>query len=195
MKTIKIIATVIIGISIAFLGELLAYHVFANYNQGGWINGFLGITAFIAIFGGVILTIAYPISLAGKAEAYFNKKGNFINFLAGTSAFLFMTAPFVIATVTFYHFTGKYHDEQLEQFGMVTTVRIESEITGENSRHDLCFRFKHHGKTWKGMLDFWHYQVGDSVEVIFSSENPNETEWYQKYLEDTRSEVFLDSPK
>jgi hypothetical protein len=34
------------------------------------------------------------------------------------------------------------------------------------------------------MLDHWNYHVGDTIEIIYSSQNPNEHEWYEKYLED-----------
>jgi hypothetical protein len=38
------------------------------------------------------------------------------------------------------------------------------------------------------MLDAWQYQIGDSAQIIYSSQNPNETEWFNKYLEDKENE-------
>ncbi len=58
---------------------------------------------------------------------------------------------------------------------------LESEIKGRSSRHDLCFTFRHNQRTWHGMLDHGQYEVGDSAVIIYSSQNPNEVEWFEKY--------------
>ncbi len=182
----RIFTTIIAGIALVILGEMLAFYVYSRYTQGGLINGFLGISAFLAIVIGALLFIRYPVHYADIIRIKYRGKNELIKFIMGTFIFIFTPTPFILAVVAFYHFTGKYHDEQLDKFGVVKKVLIEKEIIGRNSRHDLCFSFNHEGKTWGGMLDNWVYHVGDSVEIIYSSQNPNETEWYRKYLEEIK---------
>lgn len=178
----------IFGIVLAILGEYLAYYVYTNIQQDT-LNGCLGVIAFVAIFIGVIMVLSPFITLwEGIHKRLETTKPVYRN-LIHVIGFLFLTVPFFVAGKVFYHFTGKYHIEQLKQHGIVTKVKIQSEIKGNNSRHDLCFDFMHNGKKWEGMLDHWNYQVGDSAVIIYSAENPNEVEWYQLYLEQTSIQV------
>lgn len=179
----KALLTTIAGITLAILGEMLAFYVYSSYNQGGLINGLLGTCAFVAILTGVIMTISYPIRYANKIWIRLKGKSQVIKNALGVFIFFLLSTPFIIALVAFYHYTGKYHDEQLEQFGIVKKVIINAETSRNNSIHNLYFQFNHDGKVWDGSLDAWEYQVGDTVEIIYSSQNPNETEWYKKYLE------------
>lgn len=177
MQHLKTILTVIIGILIAVLGEVLAFTVYSNHDQGGFMNGLLGVVAFITILLGAILVVYPLVAYTDKMELYLSKKANYIKFVFRSVAFVFFIAPFVVAALAFYHFTEQYHDTQLRQFGTVTKVLIEHEIRGSNS-------INHDGNIYDGMLDAWEYQVGDSVEVIYSANNPNEKEWYRKYLKE-----------
>ncbi|MFZ4797452.1 MAG: hypothetical protein ACOYMA_08145 [Bacteroidia bacterium] len=183
----KLITTIFLGLALAVMGEILAFYVYSKIDQGGILNGLIGITAFFSIFFGTIIISIYPEEYI-KKNVRFKIKSNYLNFLIGSTLFIIFKLPFVLAIMIFYHFTGNYHDNQLKQFGIVKTVFIESEITGKNSRHDLCFQFNHNGKIWDGMLDAWQYQIGDSAQIIYSSQNPNETEWFNKYLEDKENE-------
>ncbi|GEM_PF-3817440 len=178
----KVLVT-LLGVAVTVLGEMLAYHVFTSITQGGFLMGLKGVTAFVTILGGLALMVYHPLISAEKAEVHLKEKGKLVLYSFRSVALIAIVAPFVLAIVAFYHFTGKYHDEQIEKYGIVQKVLIETEITGRNSRHDLCFRYTHDGKTWDGMLSAWEYQVGDSAEIIFSSQNPNEVEWYQRYLD------------
>lgn len=184
----KKLITALLGIILAILGEMLAYYVFASKTQGGFFMGFLGITAFVAIIVGIILTIINPIKYAEKLHLRLKGKSKWLLNLTGILGFFTFLAPFVAAVLVFYHFAGNYHDEQMAKFGIITKVKLQSEISGFNSRHDLCFSFTHEGKTIDGMLDHWIYEVGDSVEIIYSGENPNEVEWYKEYLENLKTE-------
>jgi hypothetical protein len=180
----KTLLTTIAGIALTILGEMLAFYVYSSINQGGLINGLFGTNAFVSILSGVIMTISYPMKYSNKIWIQFKGKSKIVKNLLGTFIFFFLSIPFVIAVVAFYHFTGKYHDEQLENFGIVKTVVIESETVRNNSIHNLYFHFNHDGRIWEGSLDAWEYHVGDTVEIIYSSQNPNETEWYKKHLND-----------
>lgn len=175
------------GVSIAILGEMLAYYVYTSYTQGGLVNGLLGIIAFIAILIGLILAISPFFPFLENIEKRLKLKNKILYVTACIFALVVFISPLVAAVVTFYHFTGKYDEEQLEQFGIVKKVLIEDEITGRNSRHDLCFSFWHDSKLWEGMMGAWKYQVGDSAEIIYSSNNPNVTAWYRKYLEEKKA--------
>lgn len=184
----KILLSIILGIALAITGEILAFYVYSNYSQGGFINGLLGISAVIAILLGIVLALSYPIKYAEQLEVRLKEKSKLIKFLTGSIIFIVFITPFVVAVAAFYHFTETYHEEQLEKYGVVTTVIIQSEINDKNNRHDLCFQFMHDGITWEGMLDRWNYTVGDTVEIIYSSQNPNEHEWYKKYTADKATE-------
>jgi hypothetical protein len=174
----------LLGLMAIVLGELLAYYVFTSIKQGGFLMGLLGVLAFISILGGCLLLIAPLLDYAAPLEAWRKKQSRLLRTSLSLLFFSLAMSPFVASVVIFYHFSGRYHDEQIAQFGTLTTVYIEGEIKSENSRHDLYFSFEHEGKIWEGMLDAWHYQVGDSAQIIYSSNNPNEVEWYQKYLEE-----------
>jgi hypothetical protein len=62
----KILFTTILGVALIIAGEMLGFFVFSSYTQGGFLNGFLGITAFISIFLGIILAIKFPILCCEK---------------------------------------------------------------------------------------------------------------------------------
>lgn len=185
----KAVLTSIVGLLVVVLGELLAFDVYANKDQGGFWNGFFGILAFLFILFGIIMMLYFPLNSIGKLEESFNNRSKWLKNSVGMLVITLFFTPFAIAVIVFYHFTGAYHDQQLKDHGKVTKVYIEQEIIGFRSRHDLCFRFWYEDKEWDLMLDHWEYEVGDSVDIIFSTENPNEIEWYQKYLLESQEEL------
>ena len=65
-------------------------------------------------------------------------------------------------------------------------MKITRKIDGQNSRHDLLFKYDYNGKSFDGMLHRWKYKVGDSALVIYSSENPGEVAWYYRYKENKK---------
>ncbi len=172
------------GIVLTVIGEYFAFRVYSNI-EFDVIYGLLGIIAFLSIFIGCILFLTPIFKLWIKLDKQLNGAHPIHRSVINILAFFLSLIPFIVAGKVFYHFTGKYHSEQLKQHGIVTKVKIHSEIKGNNSRHDLCFDFMHNGKKWEGMLASWNYEVGDSAAIIYSAENPNEMEWYQLYLEQT----------
>ena len=55
MTNFKTLLIVILGILLAVFGEWLGYFVYTSKIQGGFLMGILGVTAFVTVFGGVIL--------------------------------------------------------------------------------------------------------------------------------------------
>lgn len=178
MKLFKYLS---IGVLLTLSGEYLAYYVYTSIDQGGFLLGFLGVLAFVLICLGVVALLYYPLSKADQWDAYLLTQSKAIRALGITISIVLLALPFVAAIFTFYHFTGEYHKEQIAKYGVVQKVYLDKEIRGRSGRHDLCFEFTHNDKEWKGMLDHWQYEVGDSAEIIYSSQNPNEVEWFEKY--------------
>ena len=184
MTNFKTLLIVIFGILLALFGEWLGYFVYTSKIQGGFLMGLLGFTAFVTVFGGVIL-IWYPlIKSEEKINQWLINKNKLVKFSTYISLTTYFLTPPIFAIVCFYHFTNIYTNNQLAEFGIKQRVKITRQITGKNSRHDLLFKFNHEGKNWDGMLDSWKYNIGDSAEIIFSSDNPNEVEWYLKFIQE-----------
>lgn len=183
---LKNLLFIIVGLALTVLGEYLAFWVYTNIEYD-IVMGLLGILAFCSIFIGVIFLVSPYINLWIKVDKQLNTKQPIYRGAINTGAFLLLTIPFIAAGMVFYSLTSQYHDDQLKQYGVVTRIKIQSEITGSNSRHDMCFEFKHNGEKWEGMLGYWNYEVGDSADIIYSSENPNEVAWYELYLANNTS--------
>lgn len=184
----KIIVDSLLGIAFILFGELLAYYVFTSIEQGGFFLGLLGITAFVVIITGIVFLLMAPFKFFFRTEDIINEKPIWYKYSIRILSYFLGIAPFMMAGLIFYHYTRNYHDSQLEQFGVVKQVLIDGEIKGKNGRNDLTFSFLHNGRKWSGSEDKWKYKIGDSVPIIYSSQNPNELEWYRKYLEDMRLE-------
>ena len=173
----------IAGILLAVFGEVLGYYVYASFTHG-IINTIFGLISFFAIAVGTFLAVYPLILLIEKIRLRKTVKGSVLSKMINGLSMLIGILSFVLAWGMFYYFTGQYHKSQISKYGTVQKVVILSEIRGRNSRHDLCFQFNHDGKVWKGMLDAWKYRIGDTVDIIFSGRNPNEQEWYRKFLEE-----------
>jgi hypothetical protein len=180
MQFVKNITISLSGLILTIIGEYLVFRVYTHI-EFDIVFGLLGIISFIIIFTGCILFLTpffnLWIELDKQLKSTQSKYRNLINVVA----FFLSCIPFIVAGKVFYYYTGKYHTEQLQQNGVVTKVKIKSEITGNNSRHDLYFDFIHNGEKWEGSLGHWKYEVGDSVEIIYSSENPNEVSYYELF--------------
>ena len=172
----------IIGGCLFIGGEYLGYRVFTNYNQNIFIHLF-GVLAFCMTFGGVALLVEFPFSYLNKKYNEKKATNKTIAYLICVPTFVLIISSLFIPAFVFYHYTGKYHRDQIDKFGVVQKIMIESESHGKNSNNYSYFRFYHNGQVWKGDLPIWRYGIGDSAKIIYSKENPNEVEWYEKYLE------------
>ena len=186
MSLKETLLAIISGILLAAFGEWLAYYVYTSKVQGGFYLGFLGIIAFIAVLIGATL-VAIPLAITmDKSSGWLKAKSVFVRTPIYLFGVLYSIAPFVLAVVTFYHFANKYTFHQLKTYGVRQTVVITDEIIGRNSRHDLLFEYEHEGKIWEGMIDHWKYNVGDTVDIIYSTDNPHEVAWYDKFTQENK---------
>lgn len=182
MQFLKNITIGLLGLALTTIGEYLAFRVYTQI-EFDIVFGLLGIISLISIFLGCILFLAPFLNLWIELDKQLKSTQSKYRNLINVVAFFLYCVPFIVSGKVFYYYIGKYHKEQLQQYGVVTKVKIKSEITGNNSRHDLYFDFIHNGEKWEGSLGHWKYEVGDSVEIIYSSENPNEVEYYELFCE------------
>lgn len=189
----KTFPSILAGIALIYFGEELALYVYANYYLNSAM-GWLGLLAFIILLTGSLL-VCIPIAKLGQEFDDWTKQNNkskLFKALTFTPLILLCFSPFVVSVLIFYNESSSYKRDHLEKYGVVKKAEITGTIDGLRSRHDLLFTFTHEGKTYEGMLDRWIYNgrdsiknVGDSILIIFSTENPGEQEWYYKFREES----------
>ena len=163
-------------------GEYLGYRVFTNYNQGGFV-GLVGLLAVIITLIGIALILEIPFSYLNEFYYKYVENNKTLANIICIPMFILTIGFFAIPTIVFYHYSDKYHQEQLDSFGVTQDIIIDSESHGKNSNNYSYFNFFHNGIEWRKSLRIWHYGIGDTAKIIYSKENPNEVEWYEKYLE------------
>ena len=163
-------------------GEYLGYRVFTNYNQGSYV-GLVGLLAVIITLIGITLILVIPFSYLNDLYYKCFEINKTIANLIFIPQLILLISFFAIPTLIFYYYSEKYHLKQLDSFGITQDIIIDSESHGKNSNNYSNFNFLHNGIEWRGSLSTWHYRLGDSARIIYSKENPNEVEWYEKYLE------------
>ncbi|MBI1184936.1 hypothetical protein GC194_11735 [bacterium] len=179
---LKVLIKMIAGLCLVFFGEELALYVYKYYYKNSNL-AILGILAVVILMFGSTF-ISWPIiRWSSKIDKRVKKWNKPAKVIAYTSILVIFFIPHMASIVLFYKNTDEYHIKQLDAYGITQMVYIAGKIEGENSRHDLLFEYNHDGEIFNGMLNRWKFQVGDSALIIYSSENPSELEWYQKYIE------------
>ena len=181
----KTLITIVIGLVLIFLGEELALYVYANYYLNSSL-ALLGILAFTIIASGATLITYQLAKQTTNFDQWVKDKSIIIKALIYPPLLIICLTPYISSVVLFYKNTNAYHQEQLDNHGVIAKVKITDKIDRLKSRHDLLFRYEYDGTTYKGMLNRWKYDVGDSVLILFSSENPGEVAWYEKYKNQRR---------
>jgi uncharacterized membrane protein len=178
---LKKILRFLLGVSLFVGGEYLGYEVFINYNQNSLL-GIVGILAVVMSFGGMFLIIETPILfLANLCDEYKNKN-KLTHFILFIPMIIMAISLFALPVIVYTHYSEKYHKEQIDKYGVIQNIIIDNESHGKNSNNYSDFSFYHNGIEWRGSLRTWNYRLGDSAKIIYSSENPNEVEWFEKYI-------------
>ncbi|GAB5556830.1 MAG: hypothetical protein SchgKO_10430 [Schleiferiaceae bacterium] len=191
----KTLLSALAGLALIFLGEELAMYVYSNYYQNTAL-GWLGVLAVIILLAGSILVCIPIVNMSQQFDQWTKKtnKSKLFKALTFTPLLVLCFSPFVASVVIFYKQSLQFKREHLEKFGVVKKVEITGTIDGMRSRHDLLFSFEHDGVTYEGMLDRWVYggqdsmkYVGDSIAIIFSSDNPGEQAWYYNFKQESEA--------
>ena len=172
----------ILGLVLFICGEYFGNRVFTYYDQKSFI-WIIGILAVIMVFVGTALILEVPFRVLNNQYYKFIEKNKVIANLFCVPMFFLAILLFVLPATVFYYYSGKYHKEQIDHFGVTQDIIIDNESHGKNSNNYSDFTFYHKGEKWRGSLRTWKYKLGDSAKIIYSSENPNEVEWYERYLE------------
>lgn len=171
----------ILGILLFGCGEYLGYRVFISYNQNSLL-GIVGIIAVIMTFWGMFLIIETPLLFLADLSDKLKSKNKLIHFALFIPIFILTISLFAIPVIVHSHYSDKYHKEQIDNFGVIQDIIIDNESHGKNSNNYSDFSFYHNGIERRGSLRTWNYRLGDSAKIIYSSENPNEVDWYEKYI-------------
>jgi hypothetical protein len=171
----------IFGALLFVSGEYLGYRLFTNDNQSSLI-GLLGILAVLMTFIGMALILEIPYLYLNRLYHKKMVTNKVIANIVCIPMLVLIISSFVIPVMVYTHHSHKYHKEQINKYGVMQDIIIENESHGKNSNNYSDFSFYHNGKKWRGSLRTWNYRLGDSAKIIYSSQNPNEMEWYEKYL-------------
>lgn len=187
----KALLSILAGVALIFFGEEIAMYVYSNYYQNSAL-AWLGFLAVIMLFAGSILACIPIVNMSQSFDNWTKKtnKSKLFKALTFTPLIILCFAPFIASVGIFIKRSSGYKWDHLERYGIVKKVEITGTIDGMRSRHDLLFSFQHEGVTYEGMLDRWIYNTGDSVKnvgdsilMIYSSENPGEQAWFYRFKE------------
>jgi hypothetical protein len=160
-----------------------------------WTNGetkYLGVIAFFLVgFGSLFLSIAMTrIIIPTETDFSYStlsdkKKYQILKDTIGSTKVKFINASYISLFLTIFAGTSyglvtslnKYEKEQLETFGRLQKVRISDiQYKGKGSPYAF-FDFYLDGKKYTNELSPKNYSIGDSVRIIFSTNNTDIVKW------------------
>jgi hypothetical protein len=160
-----------------------------------WTNGetkYLGVIAFFLVgFGSLFLSIAMTrIIIPTETDFSYStlsdkKKYQILKDTIGSTKVKFINASYISLFLTIFAGTSyglvtslnKYEKEQLETFGRLQKVRISDiQNKGKGSPYAF-FDFYLDGKKYTNELSPKNYSIGDSVRIIFSTNNTDIVKW------------------
>lgn len=186
---------------ICFLMVLLgAYMIYKFW----WATGnerFLGIAAFgMVIYGVIYLSISLtriiiPTTTDYSLSTFRNKKEyTFLKKEIGTGKVraIDLTCSFLLLVIlagTIYGVgtaVNRRERDQLKTFGRLQKVRIKDIRFKGRGGPNAFFDFYLNGKKYSHDLGRKNYRMGDSVTIVFSTDDPDIVEWWDYYDENDK---------
>ena len=182
----------IIYVALILLGFFISFKVW-------WTPGvarFLGLVALVFVFGGFLLLSFSLTRLLVATEVNFSfstlsNKAHYQSFkkqvgsaVARKVSLIFMLLFFCLGGTTVYCFIlfiNNYEETQLKEHGVVQTVRIKDiERKGKGSEY-AAFDYYLENKVYSNDLTQKDFAIGDSVEIIFSTKDPDIIQWAEDF--------------
>ena len=167
----------------AFLFYEYAFHVNFPIMIAGLFALVIGSVLFGLFTACLLFPKSIPVILTNKGKETYKLLKTVIGRKKRKVFYLvFILLAFTITTLSLgisIHYLELRGDKELRNYGKITKVRIIK--ISHNDGRNVWFVFEHNKELHRHSLHSNHLEVGDSVEVIYSTQKPDLIRWANDY--------------
>ena len=192
MTKIQALKYSLLNALLILIGAFIFYKVFWK-NDGSRLLGLIGF-CFVS-FGSILLSVSLTrIIINTKTDFDFTtlsnpKKYQILKEKIGVTKLRVINTMYASLTIIIFastayevfNYVNEYKINQLKNFGQLQKVRINDIHRTTKGGPYVSFEFYFNGKKFEDRLSRNNYNVGDSVKIIFSTNNPDIVIWAEDF--------------